>query len=607
MSSSSESYDIVIVGGGTAGLVLAARLSEDASMKVVVVEAGPDQLANPQVLTPGMWPLLSHSKLDWAFTTVPQGNLASPAAVDLPQGRLLGGSSGINSFLFTPTSKDNVNAWAKLGNDGWDYDIFQAALKRSYTFHTPSGVRQGDGPLQLAVHVSEPQVTWAKAWAESLESLGFPSCDPFSGTVCGSFDNPESVYPETKQRCFSANAYLGSARDRANLTVLTDTTATKILLKRSSEHGEAVVAEGIQIKTKDGEVRTITARREVILSAGAINSPRLLEISGIGDSALLNRLGIDVAIDNPHVGENLQNHVYTGVVLEIRDDVETLDPFLRSEPQAVNAATQAYAQGTGPLASSSIVASAQLPLPKAGQGDDDDIAQLVQQHLSTDSARDAAQKTTAEAAAFTAANEAYVRRVLTSATEASATYLIFPAYMSFEDLDPRFRAPGNHITIGVMLSHPLSRGSVHITTASADALAGSSGVAIDPRYLTHPLDIEVLARHVRFTERAIAAAPPIARYLKHGAPGSRFAELGAAREYVRSTARGAHHYTGTCAMQPRELGGVVDARLRVHGCANLRVCDASVVPLEPTANTQAVVYGVAEMGAQIVREDLTRA
>ncbi|GAB1316058.1 hypothetical protein MFIFM68171_06268 [Madurella fahalii] len=597
---SPEGYDIVIVGGGTAGLALAARLSEDANFRVAVVEAGPDQLSDPQVLTPGMWPLLSNSAVDWAFTTVSKSGLAD-TAFTFPQGRLLGGSSGINSFLFTPTSKSNVEAWAQLGNKGWDWASFDAAVRRCYTLHDTSGIVRGAGPIQLATHISEPEGMWAKAWADSLASLGFPACDPFSGEVSGFFSNPESIFPKTKQRCFSANAYLGPAHDRANLTVLTETIVTNILLDNSNP--EAVVAQGIRVTTKDGTDKIITARKEVILSAGAINSPRLLEISGIGDAGLLRQLGIDVVIDNPHVGENLQNHVYTGVVLEVRQDVETLDPFFRSDPQAVAAAMEVYAKGTGPLASSSIVASAQLPFPgignETGQGD---LAQLLHQHLDAATAPPLGPT----APAFAAAHESYVRSVLSSPTDASANYLIGPAYTAFEGADPGFRAPGNHVTIGVMLSHPLSRGSVHITSATPSLLGGNDGVTIDPRYLTHPLDIEILARHVRFAEQAIGRAAPLACYLLKPEEAGRFANLEAAREYVRRTAKGSHHYTGTCSMMPRAMGGVVDERLRVYGCVNLRVCDASVLPITARANTQAVVYGVAEMGAQIVREDLAQ-
>ncbi|KAK3997846.1 L-sorbose 1-dehydrogenase [Cladorrhinum sp. PSN332] len=589
-------YDIVIIGGGTAGLVLASRLSEDANLSVAVIESGPDRLTDPKVLTPAQWPLLSNSPLDWAFPTVAQEGLGGKL-LTVPQGRLLGGSSGINSFLFTPTSKSNVDAWAGLGNNGWDYDSFADAVRKAYTFHSASGGVQGSGPIQLAAQgSSEPEGAWTKAWIDALELLGFPRQDPFSGHVCGTFPNPESIFPDTKQRCFSENAYLQPARNRTNLSVLTETTVLRILLNRTDP--KHILAEGVQVLAKDGTTRTLKARKEVILSAGTINSPRILELSGIGNAAHLASLGIDVAVDNPNVGENLQNHVFTGVVFEVRDEAATLDPFFRAEPQALAAAGAAFAQNlTGPITSSSILASAQLPFPGIRTRESqEDLKHLLKKCLNCKTEY-------GESGAFDAAHEAYVKKVLEDPNGASANYVIGPAYTEFESADESFRAPGNHFTIAVMLSHPLSRGSVHLTSGDAKNANSSAGVAVDPRYLTHPLDLEILARHIRFAEQEIGRSEPLAKFFKPRAP--RFETLDKAKEYVKRTAKGSHHYTGTCPMMPRKLGGVVDEKLRVYGVANLRVVDASVVPIEPRANTQAVVYGIAEMGVKIIREHLS--
>lgn len=447
----------------------------------------------------------------------------------------------------------------------------------------------GDGPIQLAVHKSEPENTWSKAWIDSLESLGFPPSDPFSGKVCGAFSNPESVDPKKKQRSFSANAYLQPALDRTNLTVLTSSTVSRILLKKASP-GD-VRAEGVQITTSDGRSRVITARKEVILAAGAINSPRLLELSGIGDANLLEQLGIEVMVDNRHVGENLQNHVFTGVIFDARDDEKTLDPYFRQEPEAGKAAVEAYANGTGPLGSSSIIASAQLPFPgirtDAGKQDLDQLLQGL-------NIEDDLKQSPRTSAPFAEVNASFVRSILSSPTDASANYVIGPSALD--------GSPGNHITVAVMLSHPLSKGSVHITSTSTEYLTGNGGIEIDPRYLSQPLDLEVLARHVQFTEQVIGRAEPLARRLKPRT--DMFRNLEQTKQYVRLTAQGSHHYTGSCAMMSREMGGVVDDALRVYGCQNLRVCDASIVPIAPRANTQAVVYGLAEMGAQIIKSSI---
>ncbi|KAK7754331.1 hypothetical protein SLS62_003624 [Diatrype stigma] len=362
---------------------------------------------------------------------------------------------------------------------------------------------------------------------------------------------------------------------------------------------DAAIAEGVQVTTSTGDTKIIKARKEVVLSAGAINSPRLLELSGIGNADLLQKLGVDVVVDNPQVGKNLQNHPLTGVSFEVRDDVDTLDPFFRSEPGAVAAEMEAYAKGTGSLGTSNIISSAQLPFPgiatKEGQ---QEVNQLLRNlNAETDAARNPPANP-----AFVAAHESFVRSVLTSPTEASATYLIVPAYNPFEGSDPGFRAPENHFTVVAMLAHPLSRGSVHITSAAPEHTSTSRGLAIDPQYFSHPLDVEVLARHVRFIEESIGRAGPLARYFKPRA--ARFDSQEKAKEYVRRTGKGAYHFTGTCSMLPRATGGVVDEKLRIYGVANLRVCDASIIPIEPRSNIQAVVYGVAEMGAKLIKETL---
>ncbi|KAH8161372.1 hypothetical protein CIB48_g6890 [Xylaria polymorpha] len=588
----SESYDIIIVGGGTAGLVLARRLLENQNLRILILEAGEDRAADPNTLTPGAWPLLPMSPANWLFKTVAQPELGGKQ-ISIPQGRALGGSSAINSFLFVSTSKDNVDAWGDLGNKGWDYPAFESALRKAYSLHMPSGETEGHGPLQTTLGAGDG--FWEKAWVEGLESMGFPATTPLSGRVGGPTIAAESINYNTKQRSYAANAYLTPVQNHPRLTVRTKTVVAKVLFDKGSSGSDAV-ATGVQLSS--GEV--ITAGREVILCAGVFNSPRILELSGIGGADLLQGLGIDVIVDNPHVGENLQNHVYTGLTVEVIDEVDTIDSFFRREPEAVSAALSDYkTRGTGPMSTSNLRITAQLPLPELQT---DEGRQKVDQLMASEAASLPAPTT----AAFANAHRNYVRSTLTSPSRALGNYIFGPAYTSFEGPDPTYRAPGKYISVVVNLSHPLSRGHVHITSGSSAATAddrGGEGVTIDPRYLSHPLDLEVLARQLRFAEDLMTRAEPLARCLKPYA--KRFGDLEAARDYVGCTATGAHHYTGTCAMMPRAMGGVVDDRLRVHGVANLRVLDASVIPLEPTANPQAVVYGVAELGAGIIKADFS--
>lgn len=269
---------------------------EDPNLQVVVIESGEDRGADPNALTPGAWPLLSNSPADWTFHTVPQKNLGRKITV--PQGKALGGASAINSFPFTSTSKATVDAWRNLGNEGWDYASFEKALKKSFTLHKPSGVTEGDGPLQITQ--ATPESLWEKAWIEGMGSVGFPATDALSGCLGGPNIAAESINPKTKQRSYSANTYLDPIRSRSNLTVLTETTVTKVLLEKPSSSEDAT-AKRVQFTSEDGTTQTISARKEVIISAGAINSARLLELSGVGGGDLLQRLGINIIVDNPHV------------------------------------------------------------------------------------------------------------------------------------------------------------------------------------------------------------------------------------------------------------------------------------------------------------------
>jgi choline dehydrogenase-like flavoprotein len=232
-----------------------------------------------------------------------------------------------------------VEGWKNLGNEGWDYTVYEKALKKSFTLHKPLGVTEGNGPLQVTL--GTPESLWQKAWIDGLESVGFPRTDPLSGNLGGPNIAPESIDPRTKQRSYATNAYLDPVRSRPNLTTRTETTVTKVLLERLSSADDAV-AKGVQYTSKEGSSHKIGVRKEVIISSGTINSPRILELSGIGGTDLLQELGIDVIVDNPHVGENLQTHVFTGLVFEVNDDVETLDAFFRQDPNAVATAMQDY-------------------------------------------------------------------------------------------------------------------------------------------------------------------------------------------------------------------------------------------------------------------------
>lgn len=443
---------------------------------------------------------------------------------------MLGGSSGLNGLSFTASTKSVVDGWAELGNPGWEWSAFSQSLAKTYTVAKttlssakPSGSSQG--PLKVA-YAEDYTGGWPKVWADTIESLGFPGAqDTLTGQAAGGLAIPDTVDPATGMRSYAANAYLPpDVRGRANLTVLTGVEVTRILLERSAGgdgNGDAV-ATGVEFTDPaTGETKTATARREVIVSAGALGSPRILEVSGIGDA---QRLGADkVIVDVPGVGENLQNHPMITVPLEVTDAAPpTKDAFLRAairqDMEVLGGAMKEYMEHrTGPLASSGVTSAAQLPLP----GLDTPEGRVDLEGLLGETGAAAA------GAPFAVAHERFVRSILSSPSEASGYYIFGPAYGAVNPdgtgaPPPLDGSEDSYVTVVILLAHPLSRGSVHVV----DGAGAGRKLAIDPGYLSHPLDMEVMARHVRFVEQGLAATEPLAKWVKPdgkravGAPGA---------------------------------------------------------------------------------------
>ncbi|KAK7740892.1 hypothetical protein SLS53_004955 [Cytospora paraplurivora] len=516
-------FDVVIIGGGTAGLALAARLSEDPSLQVAVLEAGEDKTNDPRVSTPAMWITTLKTELDWDFQSIKQSALGG-TQFDCPAGRALGGTSSINSFLVSPTSKTHIDAWSRLGNPGWNWSSFSTAVQKAFD------------TVQLRTpKLNEPENSWLKVWSDTIGTLGYPTTnDPFSGEVRGAVISPESINPATGKRCSSADAYLEPARQRSNLTVITGATVSKVLFDKDVSGSDDAVAEGVQYTiVEDGVTRTAQAmaRKEVIAAAGALSSPRLLELSGIGNAAHLRDLGIQVVVDNPYVGENLQNHVLVGTVFEVQEDSDlpSRDPFNRQDPAVLGAAIADYANGQGLLATCGTNAYAQLPFPEI----ETVVGRQAADRLIQDALSEGAKFTkgsTITTPAFAAAHEKFVRSVMTSPTDAPVVNIAVNTFVPYDAADPTFRPPGRWFSVTSILAHPLSRGSVHITNASP-----RGGAALDPRFLSHPLDAEVLARSLRYTEERIVKAEPLAKHLRPREV-SRFVDAEVAKEYVQRTA-----------------------------------------------------------------------
>ncbi|KAI8182184.1 hypothetical protein K4K51_001215 [Colletotrichum sp. SAR 10_75] len=594
-----DAFDYVVVGGGTAGLVVASRLTEDPEVRVLVVEAGSDQSANPLVLTPGLVAgLYGKEEYDWNFTSVPQAGLNN-RRINQSRGKMLGGSSGLNFMLMLYPTRGVLDAWGALGNDGWDFDSLAPYFRKFASDHPPpqsakdivglgyhDDALNGNGPLQVSF--GEGYSAMNTAWMSTFEKLGLGMTgDPRGGKAFGAFQNPCSIDPETKTRSYAANAYYTTeVSRRPNLIVLTEALVKKINFNTTS--GDAV-ATGVQVVAKNGEEKDISAKNEVILAAGALQTPQLLELSGIGGRQHLERHGVPVIVDNPDVGENMQDHPVVCQSFEVSDGVPSGD-VLR-DANILNALVGQYqATRGGPLGQSTI-SSAYTPLAD-GSG-------LVQKEGKTslfESHKDQIETSAAK----------LVRSLVESPNEPTCQYLLFPSQITIND-HPASMAeyilpshPENYITVMTVLNHPFSRGCVHITSPDFNDLP-----AWDPRYNANPLDLELLARNVQFVEK-IVGTEPFGGLIKAGGkrlPEIKGSDLESAKEIVRQRQISIFHVSGSCAMMPREQGGVVDDRLRVYGTKKLRIVDASIFPIEPSGNIQSTVYAVAERAADLIKQD----
>ncbi|KAI1278333.1 oxidoreductase [Xylaria sp. FL0933] len=602
-----EAFDFIIVGGGTAGITLASRLSEVAHQSVLVLEAGLDSSDDPRVKIPTFYAALHGTEVDWGFRTVAQRKLKG-RSINLNQGKCLGGSSVINAHVYAPPTKAIPDAWAELGNTEWDWDTIKPYYTKAFSLpqvpeelRKPLGIENwypddmdANGPVQLS-YPGNPYHPIRKIWAETFERKRYRmATNPWIEDSVGSFSNLTSIDPEKRERCHAAKAYYRPARDRENLRVVLGAHVDKIRFADDHPQPKAI---GLQYH-HEGKVRTVSARKDIIISAGALQSPKLLELSGIGNAVILKRNNLQVIKDLPGVGENLQDHLICDFSFPAVDDIETLDALARQEPKALQDAMISYTQNhEGILTSGGIETYAYLPLIDSLESPERErLVQLIEENRPVSSS-----------ALGSAKNSLYYQiaeKTLLDPNRPSAAYLtvlgqdvIAPDPNTGIPTPPQ---PGNYLTIATILAQPLSRGTVHI--ASNDS---NDAPEIDPKYLSDPLDREVFARHVMYIG-SIANSAPLSGVLKQPLEPSllaHVADLDAAKRYIEARTISMWHPAGTCSMLPEDIGGVVDPSLRVYGVSNLRVVDASVVPLLPPGNLQSSVYAIAEKAADLILKD----
>lgn len=512
-----------------------------------------------------------------------------------PRGKQLGGSSAINLMVIMYPSRENIDAWGQLGNTGWSFDELEPYFHKMATVTPPSTNAKevthvdewydpsipGTGPLQIGWG-SGYSADLNGAWVETFGQLGLEmSADPRSGNATGGFQNMQSVDPISKTRSYSATAFYGAEeRARSNLVVLTNTVAKRILTKTTVD---GVVATGVEIRTATNETQVVSARVEVILAAGSLQSPQILELSGIGNRELLEEYSIPVVLENPNVGEHLQDHAIVAQLFEVRDGVTTVNSLRNSTFLAEQMALFTSNQ-TGYLSQAQL-SSAYTPFVDGkGRMSSDAVKSLLDEHLGTEESNLETQ---------------VLRTLMETPNYNQVQYHLYPATLvtaNASGATPTIERPC--IAAMALLSHPFSRGTVHIVSPDIDTKP-----SWDPAFMTHPIDIELLANSVQFTENIVNTKP-----FADALTGVRYPDIIAdttenAKEIIREVAISSFHPSGSLAMLPRSQGGVVNERLLVYGTKNIRVVDASIFPLETSGNIQATVYAVAERAADLIKAD----
>ncbi len=534
MTKLNQIYDYIVIGAGSAGCVLANRLSANPDTRVLLVEAGVKDM-NLWIHVPvGYFKTMHNPKFDWCYKTEPDQGIAG-RSLQWPRGKVLGGSSSLNGLLYVRGQREDYDRWSTLGNKGWSYDEILPYFKKSEDQERGADDYHGvDGPLKVSdLRLRRPI---ADFFIKAANQIGIPENPDYNG------EKQEGVgyFQQTAHnglRCSTAKGFLTPVKSRANLTVLTEAQTTRILV-------EDKIAIGIEYLKSD-QLHQVSASKEVILSAGAIGSPQLLQLSGIGSKNHLNKVGVPLVLDLPGVGQNLQDHLQTRLVYKTRQ--RTLNDELNNIFKRGLVGLQYALTRTGPL---TLAASQVTIFTKSRPEVERPDIQFHMQPLSADKPGNGVHK--------------------------------FSAF-----------------TLSVCQLRPKSRGSVEIK--SNDPLVYP---AIRPGYLANEQDCQVVIDGIKVARR-IADAPALKPHIiDEHVPGRQFETDEQLLEAARQFSQTIYHPTSTCKMgQKGDDMAVVDERLKVHGIQKLRVVDASIMPEIVSGNTNAPTIMIAEKAADMIIED----
>ncbi len=529
-------YDYVIVGAGAAGCLLASRLSEDPGVSVCLLEAGPRD-RNPLIHIPAGFIKVGHDPAyTWDFQTEPGAGIDG-RSVTTRMGRTLGGSSSINGFNYTRGAAEDFNAWSALGNAGWSYPEVLPYFKRTEKRLGPHDARYRGSEGLLPITDCDWRHPLCDAFIAGASQMGLPAhVDYNAGSQFGAGYYQRWIY---KGRRFSAaKAFLGPARGRPNLYVLTGAHVTRVLF-------EVKRAVGVQYQAAEGGlVQAVRARREVILSAGAANTPKLLQLSGVGSRAVLQDQGIDVVHNLAGVGENFHDHCMVRSVVKVAG-VETIN----STARGLRLAREIVRWTLGKPSLMAISPSVAFAFAKLSE----------------------------------------------ASTRADLQFHFSPGSYASGIAGKLDDFPG--MTLGFYQLRPRSRGYVRLRSANPFDLP-----LIQPNYLTHPEDQRAVIGGLRLARALLHSDALLPYCLQDDFPPVSATSDDALLASARERGGTAWHFMGTCKMgQADDPEAVVDSELRVMGLEGLRVVDASVMPMMPSGNTGAPTMMIAEKASDLIR------
>ncbi|EPS44193.1 hypothetical protein H072_1877 [Dactylellina haptotyla CBS 200.50] len=588
-----RTYDYIIVGGGTAGLVVANRLSCNPNIKVGVLEAGPNGLDDPLIYVPGKVGQAVGTKYDWNFTSTAQPILGN-RTIGWARGRALGGSSAINFYVWMRGNRQDYDAWANLGNLGWDFNSMVPFFKKPEHFHVPSSMDAADfdltyvtsdhgltGPIDTSY-----SVTYGGShqyWKDTLNNLNLPARDIFGGSNWGVWTGLTSVKPSNRTRSYSASGYYRPFSNRPNLHVLCEAMVKEVTL--GYKYGQ-LTATGVRFTYK-GSTYNVQATEEVIVSAGSVQSPQILELSGIGNPSVLAAANIPLKYANSKVGEQLQDRIMTVMIYEILSNVSNQDPLLTTAGLAeAQAEYDTYHTGLLTVVPTDF---AYVPLKYY-------LNETYTNYLST----------------LVTGNDSRtdnIKSKLNYTLELGSMEFVFDPNQLFPVVPQE--AGKKYGTVFQMLQYPFSTGNVHIPPAPGPGLKTDSSTPpiINPKYYEGDgvVDMYTMAAGNVFAD-SIAKTSPLSQIIVKRV----FPEEPPAGEqmdwvqFVKDATISDWHPVGTCAMRGGPGGsskGVVDEKLKVYGVKNLRVVDASIIPIQISSHLQGTVYAIAEKGANLILTD----